>query len=240
MNKLKIIYEDKYYFAINKPACVHSCIIPKSPENTSIAWQILRSNPSASDISKKPEDAGLLNRLDFETSGIMLAAKTREAWQLMHQLYTNRNIQKKYYAVLEGKIKNTVNVQNYIGSAGRGARKVKIFRRKPALKYRARQALSVFKLIKYSSEKKLSFVEVEIETGVRHQIRAHAKEIGHPLAGDKLYGAKTEFSNFLLHAFYCSFIHPYTSKNTELLLAPTAEMKELMLAPHQRLLHRKH
>ena len=199
--------------AIKKPSCVHSVNSAKKTENHSIAEILIKNNPKAKLVSIKPEDGGLVNRLDYETSGIILAAKDRKTWGLMREKFKKSEIKKTYLAVMEGKVPESIKVENYIGSGGRNSKKVKVFSYKPPLKYRASAAATFFKRLKYNKENNTSLVEARIITGVRHQIRAHAKFIKHPLAGDKLYGSVFDSTDvFFLHSSGLEFLHPCTGE----------------------------
>ncbi len=200
---------------------MHSVNLPQKNSSLSVAGFILSNDPKAINISKKNEDAGLVNRLDFETSGIILAAKNSKTWNKLHGMFSEAKIEKFYYALLEGKIDNVNQIENYIGTTGRNSKKVKVFSKKPASKYRPLKAISRFKLIKYSKTKNISLCSIQIVTGRRHQIRAHAAYLKHALIGDKLYGSNqiiadylgAEFpSSFYLQAYLYRFIHPDTKE----------------------------
>ena len=224
---LNIIYEDKYLFALNKPACMHSVGLTGRGNSPSVAELILKSNPSAKKISKNPLDGGLANRLDFETSGVLIAAKNKIVWNALNDLFKKNKIYKSYYAILEGKAPVSVKIENYLGSEYRRSKKVKNYKTSLSAKGRALKAVSKFKLIKYMRIEDISLVEIQIVTGRRHQIRAHAKYIGHPLVGDRLYGSKIDLPAalvnknkakpaFLLHCHQYKFSHPMMDKELKI------------------------
>lgn len=200
--KLEFLCNDDVFFAVSKPSNIHSCI-NFNKDNVSIAKILLDKYPFLENVAKK-EDAGLLNRLDFETSGILYGAWHKEDYQKLKSL--SDKFTKTYIAITEGKTE-TKDLTTYLGSPYRGAKKVRVYSVNKNPK-RALLCKSQVKLIKYDKEKDLSLVNVKITKGMRHQIRAHLSYLGTPLLGDTLYGAKREskdyfnFENlpkFLLH-----------------------------------------
>jgi 23S rRNA-/tRNA-specific pseudouridylate synthase len=219
--KIEIVFEDKYLLAFEKPAGLHTVLLAKSALADSLAKRILKINPSAKNISSNPGDAGLVNRLDFETSGIVLAAKTPDIWQKFRAMFKHNKISKYYCALQEGRLPALTEFRNFIGTSGRRSQKVKVFERKPAAKYRALNAESEFRLIKYLKDSDVSITDIKLITGRRHQIRAHAAHISKPLLGDKLYGSARNLSEifslgkdrgFFLHAWKYCFAHPVSGK----------------------------
>ena len=221
MKTIEVLYEDEYLLAINKPADMHSVNLAGKEKQNSIAEAILDKDPSAKQVGLKPEDAGLVNRLDFETSGILIAAKDKTTWKSLHELFKKEKVSKTYLALLEGQLAPRTPIENYIGASGRSAKKMKLFKSKPSTKYRAQVARSEFRLLKFFAKENISLAEISISTGRRHQIRIHAKELKHPIVGDLLYGSKmllgdfsAEFTSrqFFLHAYKYEFIHPANGK----------------------------
>ncbi|RIL04767.1 MAG: hypothetical protein DCC75_12310 [Proteobacteria bacterium] len=212
--ELTFIYEDEYFFALNKPALLHSVKNPRSKES-SLADLIIDIHPTWAKSSPRAGDAGLVNRLDKMTSGILIGAKTPEAWQALHELWRRGGVSKSYLAILEGDLPEKKVVSGYIGSSGRSARKVRVFQRKPGGGVRALPAESVFEPVKPLGFCSCTLAKVTANTGRRHQIRAHAAKIGAPLLGDTLYGSKRQapetgsaLPEFFLHASGVVFDHP--------------------------------
>lgn len=218
MSKLVVLFEDEDLIIIDKPSGLHSSKLPGGGGD-SIADLLLKRSAKQSAVSKKPEDAGLINRLDFETSGVLLAAKTREAWEKMQSLSNSGSIKKEYLALLEGKCPQNMSVKGYIGSRSRGAKKATLYKSK---RPRSLWSSSEFFLVRYDKARSSSLVRVSISEGRRHQIRVHASSSGHPLIGDSLYNAKSslrdvikysgELPPFFLHAERVIFPHPFSAK----------------------------
>lgn len=217
------LYNDDVLFALSKPSNIHS-VINNNIENDSIAATLLEQYPELECVNKK-EDAGLLNRLDFETSGILYGTWKREYVDLFKSLQDD--VIKLYFAVVEGKAKN-IELETYIGSVYRGSKKVKVY----SLDKNPKRALigkSKIEIVCYNKEKNLSLVKVYVVQARRHQIRAHLGYLGCPLLGDDLYGAKMKvcdcfsendfklnnieiFPKFLLHNEKLRIKNPVSNK----------------------------
>ena len=223
-DNLDILYEDDSILVINKAPCSHSVMQENSREN-SVALLISKERPECISASANTDDCGLINRLDYETSGILIAAKNRSAWSLMRKMLLSEKISKKYLAVLDGHFIGEQSFESFLGSPYRRAGKIRVYRRKPGAKVRALFAKTTLRLIYYNEVKDFSLVEVSVESAKRHQIRAHSAAMGHPLSGDSLYGSKRSISSlfsssinsipipsFFLHASEVSFALPSTSR----------------------------
>ncbi|MGI6680089.1 MAG: pseudouridine synthase [Bdellovibrionota bacterium] len=221
---LDFLYNDEYLFAIKKPANIHS-VINKNSQNVSIAEKLLEAYPALSVVSKR-EDAGLLNRLDFETSGILFGAWKSEYYKTFRTNINsdinsdnNNSVEKTYVAICEGKVEGVV-LETYVGGAYRGSKKVRIY----ALGKNPKRALigkSNIELVSFNKEKDLSLVSIKVFEARRHQIRAHLSYLGTPLLGDALYGAKrnvldyfkiSKAPKFLLHNENLTLRNPFTKK----------------------------
>ncbi|MBN8547692.1 MAG: RluA family pseudouridine synthase [Deltaproteobacteria bacterium] len=221
-----VLYEDEDCFVLNKPSGIHSVSLPKDDKVT-LASQLLKTHPPLAKASPKASDGGLLQRLDFETSGVILGAKSPEAWSKLHSALGAGQIEKSYLALVDGAFPQQLALDTWIGAPNRRAKKVKVFSEKPRQKDRALPASSRLSLVQYHASMDLSVIEVFAPTARRHQVRAHAAFSGHPLRGDSLYGSERELQTlsqnlalpesqaapqFLLHAEKISFSHPRTGQ----------------------------
>jgi len=221
---LNILYEDDHLVVLNKSAGIHSCANSKSDNHRSIAALLIKQSPQCSACSDKPEDGGLAHRLDFQTSGVLVAGKTREAWLRLREALSGKACTKRYLALLEGEVAADIKVEAYIGTPYRRARKVRAYASKPADRERALAATTEFHPQGFNSEVNVSLTEALIKSGRRHQIRTHAAHMGHPLLGDDLYGscrkltealeveASIQLPLFFLHAYAIDFEHPLTGQ----------------------------
>ena len=223
VHQLQIIFENENFLFINKPAAIHSVQTPRS-HNQSIAALLRQKFPFLDKVADKQEDAGLVNRLDFMTSGILIGAKNRPAWQQLKTCLADGGINKEYLTLLEGEFAEQKEIETMIGSPYRRAKKIRIAPLGQTGSKRFLPAKSRFKALRFIGEAEASFVRVCLTTGRRHQIRAHSSFLKHPLVGDFLYGSKrtlfealAQFSaaaagsilpDFLLHAWKVAFTCP--------------------------------
>ena len=208
---LDILFEDSDLLVLNKPSNLHSVSNEKSPE-PSLANLLIEYLPSLKTAADKEGDAGLIQRLDFETSGIIIAAKNKTVWNSLFSQLKSGEIKKNYLVLVEGYLKEEIDVDTYIGSRHRGSKKVSVTEIPTP---RFLQAKSSLKPISYLKTLNASIVEIFASPARRHQVRAHAAYLGFPLYGDTLYGSKKKLDaapKFILHAWKSSFTHPNTNK----------------------------
>ncbi len=205
---LDILYEDDHLIAIHKPTgmVVHPAV--GHPTGTFVHALLYHCKNLPFGNSYRP---GIVHRLDKDTSGVLLAAKTYESHQKLIELFSSRNIEKKYLAICLG------NPGNITVNAPIGRHKIR--RQEMTIREDGKEAISHIRVLK--TEKELSLVEVELHTGRTHQIRLHLKHLKTPVLGDPLYGSssankKYQVSRQLLHAHTLKFIHPITGKLVEL------------------------
>ena len=198
----QIIYEDKNFLAVNKPAglLVHKATSNKQQatrkkgeetgkektEPTLADW-ILKKYPETKEVGENPDRPGIVHRLDKLTSGVMLIAKNRAYYEYLGNLFRDHAIKKKYLAVVYGKIAKAEGVIDkpigiVTGSTKRSVHSGKMS--KTAItEYRVRKNF-------HFGNRDYTLVEVAPETGRTHQIRIHLASIGHSILGDNLYGRK--------------------------------------------------
>lgn len=213
---LDILYEDDAILCINKPSGMVVHPAPGHPTGTFVNALLhhCRSLP--------PQDLrpGIVHRLDKETSGVLIAAKTVEAHQKLIEAFSQRRVEKEYLAITVGKPpKETVNAP-----MGRHPKK----RKEMTVIEGGRQALTHFSVL--ASADGLSLVSARPVTGRTHQIRVHLKVQNTPVLGDSIYGPeklskKLGASRTLLHAHRLIFPHPQTGEKVEI-IAPLPEDME--------------
>jgi 23S rRNA-/tRNA-specific pseudouridylate synthase len=231
VNPLTFLYEDSEIFALYKPPGVHSVRLPEGG-GMSVADALARHDPSLIDVSPHPGDCGLIQRLDLETSGVLLGAKNRVAWERLFHSLLQGAIKKTYVALVEGELQEQLAFSSYIGSPHRGARKVKVYEKEPAKSARALFGTTIFTPIHRASQKATTLVTAQASPARRHQIRAHAAYCERPLVGDSLYGATTSLNGlttkprqFFLHAWKLEFNHPTTDADLILLSDYECELR---------------
>ena len=199
-----ILYEDNDIIVINKPfgLVVH----PGAGHEKETVVSALLSHTTLSPIGA-PDRPGVVHRLDKETSGIMVLAKTKEAHKNLAEQFASHDLDKEYIALIQGHI---VNKKGRIQVA---IERDPIHRQrmKATSAENGRMAISIFEVMEYL--KNSTLVKVKILTGRTHQIRVHMSFTGHPLLGDTTYGGK-KFGNseHFLHSSKLTFTHPITGK----------------------------
>ena len=206
---VKIIYEDDNVLVVDKPAGIS--VYPD--DNASQKNGTYQSTYIGALIEKYPElkntgeapRYGIAHRLDKDTSGVLLVAKTNESLIFLQNQFINRRVDKKYVCLVEGDIKeDTAEINTLIGRSPQDPRKQKAYPLSEA-KTGRREAISEYKVLQRFEE--YTLLEVQIKTGRKHQIRCHLSYLQHPIAGDKLYGFKNSptpdgLTRQFLHASY--------------------------------------
>ena len=202
---LDIIFEDEHLLAINKPAGMVVHPGPGHSTGTLVNALLYHCN----DLSGigGVERPGIVHRLDKETSGLVLVAKTEAAHKVLADKFKNREIKKEYLAFVKG------NVKNDNGSINSPIGRHKTQRKKIDTRGdHERQACTQYEVLQRC--KNWTYLKLRPETGRTHQIRVHLASLHHPVIGDKLYGGKNPNSGVLklsrhaLHAHHLGLNHP--------------------------------
>lgn len=200
--RLKLVYEDDDIIVVNKGYGLLSMGTDKIKEGT--AYSILREYLKWQDPRNK---LFIVHRLDRDTSGLMVFAKNQEAKDKLQHNWNNMVIARKYLAVVEGRPESEEGeVRSYLAENSR-------FEVYSTDKPEEGQ-LAVTRYRTLRSRNGYSLMEVSLDTGRKNQIRVHMKDLGHPIAGDRRYGAKSSpIHRMALHAQTLRFIHPMTRKD---------------------------
>jgi 23S rRNA pseudouridine1911/1915/1917 synthase len=220
---LDVVYEDKSIVVVNKPAgmSVHAGSGKNEAGNRgTLVNALLHRFGELSQMGGELRP-GIVHRLDKETSGLMVVAKTDSAHRRLAQQFSRREIKKTYIALVHGWMTQQKGIISSPISRDL-VRRTRMTTRRSV----GRDAVTHWKTLKQFEGEygKFSLLEVGIETGRTHQIRVHLSSIGHPVAGDTLYGAPRELKcsrpntesrsltrNFL-HAAAIQFVHPATGE----------------------------
>ena len=212
---LEILHEDDALFAVDKPAGIPSHPL-KAKENGTLVNAVLARYPRQAQL-RPSREAGLVHRLDNETSGVLLFAKSAEALAALRSMSQAGKMRKVYLARVAGFLKGQGKIDFPIGHDPKSPKKM---RATPwpdeAQACKARPALTRYRSLESSGES--SLLEIEIAVGARHQIRVHLAALGHPLLGDSLYGGP-KASRIGLHALELNFEHPF-SRDKITIVAP--------------------
>lgn len=201
--RLSLVYEDDYVIVINKGYGLLS-VGTQSHKKEESAYDILREYVKRQNPRNK---LYVVHRLDRDTSGLMMFAKTEEAQENLRHNWNNMVLDRLYVALLEGYVKEDTG---YIKS--RLAENSQFVVYSTEEEGKGRLALTRFTVMKRANG--LSLVEFSLDTGRKNQIRVHASEMGHPISGDRKYGAKeSRLHRLCLHARTLRFAHPITRKD---------------------------
>ncbi len=179
---LKPIFETEHFAIFDKPSGV--AIHPKKLANTKSLLDDVRSLFG--------NEANLVHRLDKETSGLVIASKNKFAESILKQAFQNKEIQKKYLALIKGHLDKEITIKKPIAVNKDENIKVKVI-----ISDEGKESITIIKPIKKIGENTL--VECIPLTGRQHQIRIHLYSIGHPIVGDPLYGVDNNFADRYLN-----------------------------------------
>ena len=193
---MRVIYEDEYLQVLDKPAGIDVDNIPRRVHPPKFSEGKLRR----------------VHRLDKDTSGILLVAKNDKALEFFQKQFKERKVEKKYLCLVVGNLKNKEGeIKTLLGRSPKDRRKQKVFLPQEPGALGKREAITNYKVLERF--KNYDLIEVEPKTGRKHQIRAHFSYLGHPIAGDKLYGFKNQLcpkglKRQFLHASYLKIKMP--------------------------------
>ncbi len=211
---LDIVYEDEYLLVLNKPAglVVH-------PGSGNPSGTLLNGLLGLNENQAMLPRAGIVHRLDKDTSGLMVVAKTSECQLKLIDMLKTHDVVRQYFCVVKGHVKQGGTINNQMG-------RHKTQRVRMAVVLNGKTAITHYEPVEYFDH--YTSVKVKLETGRTHQIRVHMHHLGHPLIGDPLYGNRNRvdaqvdaelkdiirhFPRQALHAETLEFIHPITNQD---------------------------
>lgn len=201
---LHIIYEDDALIVLNKQQGMIVHPTPHSKTGTVVNGLLFYTDKLASLAGE--ERPGIVHRLDKDTGGLLVVAKTNAAYKSLVQQFKQRTVTRKYKAMVQGKLKNMEGTIN--APIGRHPQQ----RKKMAVVREGREAITHFCVLEQFWH--YTLVKCQLETGRTHQLRVHLAHIGHPIVGDPLYKQNpTEcVKGQLLFAYHLAFLHPITGE----------------------------
>lgn len=230
--KLDIYFEDEHLLVLNKPPGLVVHPAAGHAQDTLVNALVYHTD----DLSMKfgENRPGIVHRLDKDTSGLMVVAKTDEIHEALTKQFKERSIHRFYQAIILGAPqKKTGRIQSYLARHPTHRKKYasvlgkdhKIIRESSDSVVSGKWAVTDFNVLAQSAMG-LSLVQLKLQTGRTHQIRIHLSELGYPIVGDEIYGQKKlsgvkgslkslteKFPRLALHALQIGFEHPKTKKN---------------------------
>lgn len=214
---IKIIFEDSDFLVINKPAglVVNKAESVRGETVQDWAQKKLQITDHRLQITEFYKRAGVVHRLDKETSGVMVLAKNKQSFINLQKQFKERKVSKEYYALVHGVIKAVSSRINL------PIKRSSFDRKRFHVSIKGRPALTFYKRLKIyqKGKQKFSYLKVKPFTGRTHQIRVHCHHLGHSLVSDPLYLGKKSLKKDLLwcprlflHSFKINFLHPKSGK----------------------------
>jgi 23S rRNA pseudouridine1911/1915/1917 synthase len=209
--RVPVVYEDSELLVVDKPAGVPTHGF--SPGDTKTLANFLAAHhPLAKEVGTSRWEHGVAHRLDRDTSGLVLVAKTQAAFENLRRQFRQGRVKKTYWTLVWGLTPRARSVSFSLAHDPADRRRMlPVIDGRKARKYpKSWPALTRFR--KLDAAGGFSLLEIEMLSGVTHQIRAHLAAIGHPVAGDTLYGAERPpapgLQRHFLHAIGVEFAHP--------------------------------
>ena len=219
-----ILFEDRSLLIISKPPGIVVHPAAGNPDGTLVNG-LLHHCQEIAEVGEHVRP-GIVHRLDKDTSGIMVVAKTEECHRYLGDAFKDRTVEKEYLALVFG------IMQKKVGRIVAPISRHPVQRQKMTVcaEGRGRYAASSWRVLEEYPEG-CSLVRVKIETGRTHQIRAHMASLGHPVAGDTLYGRARntrEYPRQMLHAHRLSLVHPVSAESMSFTAPLWSDFQEIV------------
>lgn len=228
-NGLSVIYEDGVILAVDKPAGIATHGF-SGRETDTLANRLVAGWSSLASIGKSRWEPGIVHRLDRETSGVLLVAKTQPAFEHLRWQFRHRQVTKTYCALVWGKTPSRGLIDIPLAHDVADKRRMRAISKADPKGPRVWEAITRYRRIAESEG--LSLLEIDMKTGVTHQIRAHFGAIGHPIVGDKLYGHSEapvfDMHRHFLHAHSLRIVHPETARSLTMVADLPDELAEFL------------
>ena len=220
---LDIYYEDEYLLVVNKPSGMVVHPAAGNQEKTLVNALMFHCNNNLSSINGEVRP-GIVHRIDKDTSGLLLVAKTDEVHASLAEQIANKTVTRKYIALAQGIInEDTATIDAPIGRDANNRKKMAV------TDSNSKDAITHLRVLERFD--KATLIECKLETGRTHQIRVHLNYINHPIVNDPVYGYKRlddeEFGQ-MLHAKTLGFIHPITKEYLEFTSNPPKRFEEIL------------
>lgn len=214
--RVNVAYEDAEIIVVDKPAGMATHGFSARDADT-LANLLIARWPELISVGKSRWQPGLLNRLDKETSGLVLVAKNQLAFENLREQFRGRGVTKKYLALVWGDAALSGSISLAIAHDPTDKSRMQVVKNAAPDRRRLRSWHALTRYRKLASSGQMSLLEIVMQTGVTHQIRVHLAAIGHSIVGDLLYGSESyrELGRHFLHACRLEFAHPASGEAVE-------------------------
>lgn len=209
---LELAFEDDCFVVVNKAVGVPTHPLAEGERGT-VANALVHRFPEMATVGYDPREPGILHRLDVHTSGLLLAAKTTDAWSSLREMLTLGKIEKHYVALCGSRVPAPMDIRFPIANDPKNRRRVRVcFTDDEAQQFGAKAAET--RVLSCAARGPFGLVEVSASIATRHQVRAHLAAEGYPLIGDRMYGGPDldGLEHHLLHANRLCFEHPVSGE----------------------------
>jgi len=223
---LQKLFEDEWLLVIDKPSGL--TVHPGAGEKQETVLDIFRFHYPQISAMADQERPGIVHRLDKDTSGVLILAKSEEAQERMQALFQEREMQKTYLALVKGRLRflnGTIDLP-----LGRSLKHRARFEVVGEDREDRRDAVTDFSVIR--AFEKFSYVRLMPHTGRTHQLRVHLAHFGNPVLGDILYGNRKQLDlpRLGLHAYAIEFTHPFTGNGVRVTSPLPADLRDYLTA----------
>jgi 23S rRNA pseudouridine1911/1915/1917 synthase len=201
---IRAVYTDDALVVLDKAAGIPSVALRHLETETAANFLAARF-PETLTAGPRPRECGLLHRLDTATSGLLLAARTPDAYASLREQFRARTVEKQYLAVVEGYLPSSGQLTSRLAPSGPRGRHMQV-----VTHGQGQEANTAY--VPLAMSERYTLLQVTITTGVRHQIRVHLAALDHPIVGDTHYGTLHEAPRLYLHAEALAFTSPATGQ----------------------------
>ncbi len=232
--KLRVLREDSLLVAVDKAPGMPTHPLHAGERGT-VANGLIALYPEMEGVGFSPREPGVLHRLDRDTSGVLLAARTDSAFERLRVEFEQGRVVKVYFAIVHGRPEPEGVIIRSVASRGRRARRVEVVRDELGARGLRGTSPAETHYSVVRTYRGFSFVRLRMATGARHQLRAHMAFLGHPVVGDSVYGRTPRASRpsrepgrHLLHAAELRFFHPLQGKPIRIRSPLPADMRSFL------------
>jgi 23S rRNA pseudouridine1911/1915/1917 synthase len=230
--ELRVLQEDSLLVAVDKAPGMPTHPLHAGERGT-VANGLIALYPEMEGVGFSPKEPGILHRLDRDTSGVLLAARTDSAFEKLRVEFEQGRVVKVYFAIVHGRLDPAGLVNRPVATRGRRGRRVEVVREELVARGLRGYSPAETRYRTVRIYPGFSFVRLRMTTGARHQLRAHMGFLGHPVVGDAVYGRTPRAcrhppARHLLHAAELRFFHPLQGKPIRIRAPLPADMRSFL------------